>query len=345
MKEPTRNVIVGATALTGLAGLALLMVLFGYVPRLLEKGYLIRVELEHAGGLGKGNRVRLSGIDIGRITGIDLQAPPKVGVVAILMINPDIAVPRGVRATVVAPILTGSPSLAFDVSHLDEEQLATPLPTDGSAVIQGEVPELVSELAGHLRMALEGSAESIKQELRQPLAKFDRIEKNFNDLSQQWTEVGRNVNQLLEDRSPDQVDQGQVKANLTTVLKRTDRRLAEMKVVLADARRWIEHAGTVADSAGAAAEKLGTTADTATRSIEQLTHRYVALADDLSKTIADVRKLTAQATAGQGAVGKLLNDPALYDSLQDTAERIGQAADALKLLIEKWQTEGVPVQW
>ena len=58
-----------------------------------------------------------------------------------------------------------------------------------------------------------------------------------------------------------------------------------------------------------------------------------------------MQKLAAKASDGKGAMGKLLNDPALYDNLNDTAERIGQTADELKLLIEKWKAEGLPVQF
>ena len=345
MKDETRNVVVGITALAGVAGLALLLVLFGYLPRMLEPGYTVHVALEHSGGLARGNRVRLSGIDIGRISGIDLAKSPQTGVVAVLQIRGEIAIPRDVQVTVVSPSLTGSPSLAFDTSHLKPEQLATTLPTDGSASLEGEVPELVREFAGELRVALRSSVDAIAEALQKPMAQLDRLEQNFNELSQQWSSVGQNINQMIEDRSPEDVDAGQAQANLTTVLKRTDRRLAELKQTLAEARRWVERVGTATDKIGAVADKVGHTADTATANVEQLTRRYVALADDLSGTIADVRQLAEQARTGRGAVGKLLNDPALYDNLNDTAERLGQAADEIKLLIEKWKAEGVPVQF
>jgi len=320
-----------------------LLMLFGYVPKLLETGYVVRVELEHAGGLSKGSVARLSGIRIGRITSIELTTAPKVGVMAVIMIDEGIRIPQDVQVKVAAPIFTGSSSLAFNIpAEAEREPSIGMLPTDGSVVLQGEVPELVSEFAGALRTAFEGSVESIKAELVEPLDQFDRIEENFNTLSQHWIEVGQRLEDLLEDRSLDEVDAKQVKGNLTTVLKRMDQRLAQMKDTLTEARQWIKH---TTDEVHDTAAEIKSTAGTTAQSVEQLTRRYVALADGLSKAIGDIQKLAFKASQGQGAVGKLLNDPVLYDSLNDSAERIGQAADEFRLLIEKWKAEGLPVQF
>ena len=346
MKDESRNVIVGITALAGLVGLAAMLVLFGYVPGMLEKGYSVSVELAHAGGLSKGSLARLSGIPIGRITSIELASTPRTGVVAVLLIDQDVRIPQNVQVAVAAPILTGSAWLAFGVP-VDPEgtEAVGVLPTDGSAVLQGQVPELVSELAGAMRSALAGSVDSIRSDLRPALARFDRIEQSLNDLSEQWTEVGKRVNNLIEDRAVEEVDEGTVDGNLATVLKRMDTRLAEAKELLANARQWIDQVADATGEVHSTVAKAGRAADKTTQSIEQLTLRYVALADDLSRTIGDMQKLATQASTGQGTMGKLLNDPAVYDNLDDTVKRIGQVANELKLLLEKWKAEGVPVQF
>ena len=345
MKDESRNVIVGITALAGLVGLAAMLVMFGYVPAMLEKGYSIRVELDHAGGLSKGSLARLSGIRIGRITSIDLASAPETGVVAVLLIDEGIRIPKNVQVTVAAPILTGSSWLAFDASLDPDAEAAGAVPTDGSAVLQGHVPELVSEFAGAMRSALEEPVAAIRADMLPALAKFERIEQNFTDLSKQWTEVGRRVNNLIEDRAIEKVDEGAVDGNLVTVLKRMDQRLAEAKDLLANTRSWVDQIAEATGEVRATAAKAGGVADKAAQSLEQLTLRYVALADDLSRTIGDMQKLATQASTGKGTMGKLLNDPAVYDNLDDTVERIGQVADELKLLLEKWKAEGVPVQF
>ena len=80
MEDRKRNVAVGFTAVSGLAGLVVLLLLFGYVPQFLEKGYLLNIRLPDAGGLHRDSRVTLRGIDIGRVEEIKLLPPPSTDV-------------------------------------------------------------------------------------------------------------------------------------------------------------------------------------------------------------------------------------------------------------------------
>jgi hypothetical protein len=44
-------------------------------------------------------------------------------------------------------------------------------------------------------------------------------------------------------------------------------------------------------------------------------------------------------------VGKLLQDPKLYNNLNDAAVRLGQAIDEVKNLLEKVRKEGLPLKY
>jgi phospholipid/cholesterol/gamma-HCH transport system substrate-binding protein len=79
--------------------------------------------------------------------------------------------------------------------------------------------------------------------------------------------------------------------------------------------------------------------------VDQLTGRFVHVADQLSVTLDQMNSLIDAARRGKGTTGKLINDPALYDNMNDAAKRLGDALDEIKLLIEKWKAEGVPVQF
>ena len=59
------------------------------------------------------------------------------------------------------------------------------------------------------------------------------------------------------------------------------------------------------------------------------------LIDDLSDTAANLRSITAKADAGTGTIGKLINDPALYDNATSTF------ADANKLVTEARDGKGI----
>jgi hypothetical protein len=69
------------------------------------------------------------------------------------------------------------------------------------------------------------------------------------------------------------------------------------------------------------------------------------VADSLSATLEDVRRLTRLASEGQGTVAQMLNNPDLYNSMTDAAQRLERALTEAQLLIEKYKAEGVPIHF
>ncbi len=361
MKEQTRNTIVGLTALVGFAGFGVLLMLFGYLPAWLEKGYEIRVRLTNASGLGEGSRVKLSGIDIGRVTRVDLQQPSRPGVVVTTLIREDVLVPRGVRVEAESPLLGGSPTLAFDISDLTPQQAADLLPTNGTAEIEGQSLTLVSQFAGELEAAI--SEPSML--FRQMVERFDKVGIAIEKLSEQWEQVGVNLDQLTRQQELENVDSGQMLGNLTTAMARADQRLAEMQRVTQGLDEWVNNPQLRDDVQTAAAnlreltqrfkqsadsvdglltDSRGLIAD-ARVNIDGLIKRYIAVADDASGAIGTLHQAIAKANTTDGTIGKLLNDPSLYDNLNDAFERLQKAVSEFRLLIQKWKEEGLPVQF
>ncbi len=353
MKEQTRNVIVGLTTLAGVALLIVLLVLFGYVPTWVEGGYVVTVGLDDGGGLNEGSRVRLNGIDIGRVEKVALTQLVKAPAVTVrARIKDGILVPRGARVGVQTSLLGGSGTLAFDISHITPDkpeygQMLAPLPQDGSAFVKGEEISLASQITKELRGAIEG-----------PTKSMNRVADDFNRLTEEWAGVGQNIRQLTESRKSADVDAGLAPANLATVLQRADARLVELQTTFAAINKWVDDPAmrdnlrdTLANSAKFSA-RLGTTADkadnlldSANENLTQLTKRYVAVADDLSAAINGMKKVTDEALAGKGTMGKLLTDPALYDNLNDAAQRLGAALREFHLLMAKMQKEGLPLKF
>lgn len=347
MSERGRNIAVGVTALVGVVGLAFMLVLFGEVPALMETGYVVRVDMASANGLSEGSRVRMAGIDIGRVTGVGFQAPPKTGVLITALVREEYRVPVGARVSAQAPLLGGSPALAIDLSRVDMSKPLEYLPTDGSASLAGESLTLASQLAGELQSALQG-----------PVRSLDEIAREFAALSREWTRVGANVNQLIGQRSPEDVDAGRAEGNLASVLSRTDARLRELEAVMKSARQWIddpqlrEDIKATAANARALTESLNKGVDRVVGTVEgagedwnKLSRRYMAVADDLSKAIGDLDKSLAALSEGKGAAGKFVTDPALYDNLNDAAARLSKLLDEARQILEKAKKEGLPVKF
>ncbi len=346
MSESKRNILVGLMSIAGLGCLGVILLLFGYTPQWLENGYVVSVELNQAAGLTPGSRIKLSGIDIGRVWSIRLQNPPNRGVLVEALIDDDIALPEAARIGVEAPILGGSPSLAFHIGVLDDEQLNRTLATDGSARVQGTVPSLATKFA-----------EEMKAALAEPFMRFEQF-------SDRWTRVADHLIELTEPRSPTEVDAGRATGNLHTILARTDARLTELKQTIGHADAWLTDEQLQSDVRAAAArsaaamQKLDHAADRARQFIDgatrlvvgtdkhlgSLTKRYIAVADDMGRALGKLQNVLDKADAGQGSMGKVLNDPALYNNLNDTLQRMIAAIKEMQLLIEKWKKEGVPVQ-
>ena len=87
------------------------------------------------------------------------------------------------------------------------------------------------------------------------------------------------------------------------------------------------------------------TAREAARSFDTLVAALVAISDELSKAVAAARGVLGEVAEGKGTAGRVLRDPALYNSMQDAFERLGRALDEMRMLIEKWQREGLSVEF
>ena len=333
MSEKKINIIVGITALVGLAGTMCLLLLFGHVPAWLESGYEVAVRINNASGLTQDSRVRLSGIDIGRVISVRLRGGTQQGVEAITLINDEVRIPAGVRVRAESPLLGSSPTLAFDVDHLTPQEMTQSLPADGSAVLEGESLTLISQFAGHLEAAIQ-----------EPARKFAQLTDRFDQLSAEWTMVGSNLNRLIEVRSVDDVDSGAASANLATVLTRADDRLKQLQSTLEGINQWATDQ-TLREDIAATAVNARQLTQSLGESVDRLTNRYVAVADDLSGVVETMRLVLDKAQSGQGTIGKLFHDPALYNNLNDSAQRLEKTLDEIRLLVQKWKAEGLPVQF
>lgn len=343
MGESKRNIAVGLTAIVGLAGLLSLLLLFGWVPGWVEKGYPVIVQLPNAAGLHEGSRVRLDGIDIGEVESVKFAPLGQQGVRVLVRINQTVRLPKNISAQVANSIFGGTPTIEMTVSG--QPQPGQYLPRTGTpAVVHGQSGSLVASLS-----------EQLRSEFKQPIERFNKLSDSLEKLSSRWTTVGGNINKLVEPRTTASVDTGKKVGNLATALARLDKRLAEMKSVIADVhavtgdKQFRDNLKQAVANARKVSGKLNHDVNQLSRSVQgnvqTLSKRYVALADHLSAAVDSMRKLSDQAQHGKGTLGKLLNDPALYNNLNDAAQQLQSAIKQGKLLLEKWKAEGVPIQF
>lgn len=359
MTDRFRHVLVGITAICGIVGMAGLLMLFGYVPDWAEGGYTVKVHMPDAAGLTPGSRIKMNGLDVGRVVDIELRKPISLGVEVTTKVKDEFELPVGVRASVSPTLLGGSPALDFSVKHLADQKETQMLPRDGTALVLGDSSSLTGQLANQLESALE-----------RPMNEFTRIGNNFESIAKDWSDLSKHLIQLTSEVSPADVDasNGKKMGNITTVLARADQRLAEMQQVIDGINSLVNDPAMRADiktslanikdasgsikevsadtknliaKANGSVEKVDSLVDSAKGNIDQLTKRYVAVADDMSGTILAMRKTIDQVREGDGTVGKLINDPSLYNNLNESVKKLDSALVDMKLLIQKWEKEGI----
>ncbi len=327
MTSRTRNILSGATALVGLIGLCWMVFIFGEIPTWVERMDRLYVDMPDAGGLASGSRVTFNGIDCGYVEAVRHHEDPRRGVEIACRIEPDTRIATTATARVESGVLGGSAVLAIEIDRTaDKQKLESFSPGDR---IKGTSSTLASRL---------------EERLDEGLRRFDELSVRIGRLADEYVAVGRKVNDLLAERRVADVDAGRAAPNLRTMIARADADLAEL-------RKTIDHLNAIVgdpqfrEDVAATVHNARQLTDEARASLDRLTTRYVAVADELTKTLQRMNGLLVAVREGEGTMGKMVNDPALYNSLQDAADRLNDALKEFQLLIRKWKAEGVPVRF
>jgi ABC-type transporter Mla subunit MlaD len=259
------------------------------------------------------------------------------------LISEEIDVPVDAEPFSVTPIIGGSARLQLQAPVVRPGQATPMLAKDGTARITGPIRG--------------GLLDAISKQLDARMEPINRALENFNTLSATYTDLGRNLNDLLATQSPE-VIAGGAPPNIKTAVTKLNSALDDIHAALdlakdwlgdeqirADARTSVEKARTLIENATAAVEKYATLAESLQSDSQQMVHKLLPLADQLAATLEDVNRLTHAASRGEGTVGQLMTNPDLYNSLNDAALRLERTLVEVQLLIQKFKKEGVPINW
>jgi len=328
MNQTGRNFVLGLATLVALGGAGLLLLLFGEMEMLVGGLYEVRLQCPNAVGLRSGSSIELNGVPIGHIgevtnTRDDQQYPVRI----VALISEAVAIPAEVVPYATASLLGGSATL-----QLEGIGDATALPSDGTAVIRATIR---SRLAEDLVEALD--------------SRMDRL----LGAMEEFRELASNLNDLLGPADPDQP--GGVR-NIRTAVEMLNRVLDDVHEALVMAQTWLgdeqlrTDARTAVTNANALIEQATVTmeefAELASRiqtDSESVSKHLAPMLDELATTLEEVHGLVAAATQGEGTIAQLLNNPDLYESMNDAAIRLEQALREVQLLAEKLKAEGITI--
>lgn len=340
MKRTMRDFIVGMTAILGIAGLIVMLMLFGELNFAKAPHYSITLQLNTAGGVTKASPVTMNGVRIGNVSRLAPADDPRMGAIVELAIREDVRIPSDI-AVKLERGLVGDTSIEL-----------TPRGGDASAPLDFIAP------GSTIQAQAQGMLDELTNLLGGRLDKVEEAVDSFNRLSTTYTEIGERVKSMLEDRDPALVDSGAEPANIATAMRRLDSALSLANAWLDDeAMRedvrtfaqkgseaaeglagavdaWKEAAGTLQTQAGAIGEDLG-----------DLSLKVEKAAEQMGTVLTEMQFLLMQVNNGQGTMGQLVQNPDLFNSLNDAARRLEKALLEAQLLIEKYRKEGIPIQF
>ncbi|MFA5864348.1 MAG: MlaD family protein [Phycisphaerae bacterium] len=311
MNEFRRNVIVGIFVMGGLAAVGIMIILFGQAPKLWAKGYVVSMFFTSAGPVGNGDPVYINGRQIGEVKWVELRPDPREGVKIVCRINEEIRISDDATPLIKEQSMGfGKPAIQIEEGP---ENSPKTLPTDGTGILKGSV-------AG-------GIAEVIPKSI---MTKLENASVALTNLATALTPVADDLHVLFKPQSltemkPSTGPAARPLANISTAIQRFDMALKNFNDVVANP-----------------ANKHNLTA--MLNNFNKVSAGLIANTDKLSQLFDKLNQAAEKMSSGQGAAGKFLNNPELYDALTDTAKKLQLAADDLRTLLTQWQENGLKIQ-
>ncbi|MGA2264907.1 MAG: MlaD family protein [Phycisphaerae bacterium] len=344
MTDRTRNIAVGLTVIIALGLLGMLILIFTGIPQLLQTGYIVAMRFDSTHDMTVGDDVYLHGIRVGKIIGVNFTetADPAKGITVTARIDRSIRLPANTQATVFSKGMVGKgyldlvPEGPMPISS----QTGQPryLPDDGSAVLEGVArgnglfpPELnetmmnVSKLAKTLNEALApttgatapaGATTEPSAGLRGTL---ERINRTLDDLHAIFGNV-------------------QNQENMEALMART----ADAAGKATDAMEALKD---FAQQAKESTRQITGIATDSSQKINALADKLIQDADDLSRLMVTLDRAARKIDSGQGTLGKLVNDPQLYETMVTATNQLSDLLLEARKLIEAWRATGVEMKF
>lgn len=309
MPPSRRNVLVGAVVLLALGVLAWMSLQFankGFAA-LFTKGTQVILVAPRADGVAEGSPVQYLGVNVGQVRDLTLN-PNGTGVVITLIINEGNHVPENVQGTIKPAGLLGT------TANIGLEPVGEP---SKNLIKQGTQLEVQPGSSNSLiPPEVTGIIEDIHK--RDLVKHLDETIISLRDQAVKFGQVMESANELLGDKKMRE-DLRASLANLRSTTEKADKITGEFHTLT----------GQV--------QSLTANLNTTNRGLNDRI-------DQIGKTLAKFDSVVSKIDKGNGTLGKLTNDPRLYEALADTSTELKLMVADLKRLVEQWEQEGVSLK-
>ncbi len=326
------GVVVVAAALITI----ILITLLGAWPSPFKPRYTLHIVFPEAPGVTIDTPVRKSGIQIGRVSDVELKEAGDV----VLTLKIDARFP--IRANELCRITTGSlvtGDSILEFARSDNPALGTDILTDGEYLTNGSLEsnpfQVLANMQGEIASALE-SIEGAGNEVT-------TLARSMNTL------VGSKENELasIVDKTAESLDSfnkamlaiddvlgdKQLKGRLQDSLDQVPDLLTQFKSTLADFQNTLTKFNGVAARADrnlANIENL--TAPLGERG-EEIAQNLSDSIENVSELLGNVAELSQALKNREGTIGQLINNPELYDRLNRTLAEVEQAVRKIQPIL------------
>jgi phospholipid/cholesterol/gamma-HCH transport system substrate-binding protein len=311
MSSRSRNVITGIVVLGSMFVFIWMVLKFtgraagAFAP----KGVPIVVVATRGDGLAEGSAVAYRGVTVGKVTSISRSAD-----------NLHVRIGAEIEA---------SPPLPRDLTALIRTQ---------SMLGTGSVIELqvTGEPTGTLMANQEIPATYVGMQFLPPEFSDILTDVRRQKLIEHTDQVMTNVRDLVGDPKV-QSDIRTAIANLNTASERANVIAVNFEKFSADLQKVSTNANETIGQLRQTVAHTGSDVDDLTRSLIEDTGK-------VGKVLDQFQQVSAKINNGKGTAGKLVNDPALYDELTDTARELNLVAKSMKRLVDQWEQEGLSLK-
>ncbi len=359
-KENARNIAVGLTVLGGLAAFGALLLVFAKLPERFRGGYTLNVRMDSTSGVRVGDFVHFSGINVGRVTAVGFadRFHPGRGVIITNRIDSDIRLPGNISYYVHRGLM----------GNTFIEILA-----DGPPRKDPQTGEPVEYVPSDEPFQIDGTVKSYD-----PMARIQPALNTITDLADDLApalrsvgDLARNVNRLIEptdgDTDGNAASPG-AQAGLRGTVDRLNGALDGVNALLGDAnsRRDIQEAfrglaeasgrmsgamtalesasleanDTLAEAGKTLADLRRTSADARTH-LREISMKVIDSAERASDILASIHRVSRKVDDGEGTAGRLINDPSLYENLQQVTAQMEMLLKEARQTVALWKAEGL----
>jgi phospholipid/cholesterol/gamma-HCH transport system substrate-binding protein len=339
MDDRVLRLRVGVVVLAAALITAFLVARFGDLPLPGSGTYTVYVQFPRAPGVTQGSPVRMSGVQIGRVTEIQLLKGRGVRVIAVIDSQREILDCDAVWIT--SASVLGDSVLEF-VRPDEIPATAQPL-DDRTEIVNGRVAANPLETLTNLEPNLQEALVSFKS----ASAEVASTARNFN------TVVGNNQDQLprVTQKAERALDQFAVAMNNLNEIFDDPQMREDLRSSLQVLPQTIRNADQTLQKANAAFDSMKQASDRASINLSNLENftkplgeRGPQLVDNIDGSLANINELleqlvtfTDRLNSREGTLGRILYDDRLYLKLEHTLDNVSDITSQIKPIVSDFR--------